>query len=996
MKKTALIFIIGLLMTSSLVVAQNITSYENITPNVIPPTPQAYNFTKIAEIPVNESSGNATVSIPLFTFEAGKIKIPLNISHGGGALKVDDDNSWTGISWQLSAGGLITRTVNDQPDEKMGTNERLHHESSSITQQNLSSIAISSYDSEVDIFNYNFLGYSGSFYFQKELVDNKLVARQIKYEGELKIEMSADAIQNNIIKPNLRTITITTPDGSKYFFGGTLASQSTKLRILNSPTISAQTAFYLFKIENTLGDIVTFNYESDATGSVRTIGYEQEMVKTLNINDPSIQCAPTINTSPILGPPKNYYLETSSYLTLKNITYNKNLSSISFTTLDNSGNIVGNRLSEILYYNCFGKLENKISFDYVIPDVVGTSNNVPSLYTNVSHKRFFLETIKIFNRNTNAEEVYSFEYNQINLLPKRFSFSQDYAGYYNGALTNQSYVPNIPTFFNSAPIQNSLLANRDVSAIHTQYGSLKKVKYPTKGVIEFFYESGISNLSNFSLHSSPNSVYSKPGIRIKEIHRYDNQTASPMKTRYYYRPAATALSSNEPDSEIQVRQPNFTGKRRFVGSCEIGTCYPFTIEKLIIYSKIQNNIYMSDFNRNSYRYVTVSYGGDNFENGGKQSEYFVQADLPANPYGSMSVEYSTDTKATNNSVRNGTLLNEIIFKNGSTFNNSNNEIISGKVKEITNTYNPLEEKSSRINNWSATKFCEKPICLIGNYDNYTDNYFISNYYVYSLWHVLSKTVTKEYLSNGTIETIKNYNYENSVKLAGLPSSVSTTIGSDSSETKYYYPPDNQLALEPFRDLLVSKYIISTPLKIEELKNSIKISEQKTIYGNDSSTANNLLPKYIYVGKFPSYIIPELEKKVTYKYDSNGNIIEYQLENGIPISIIWGYNLTRPVAKLENVLYSNIPLSLITSIQNETNNISSTNSQITANLNLLRTTFTNCMVTTLTYNSFNLNISSVTDPKGDKTFYTYDSSNRLKFIVDKEGNILSENEYHFKP
>jgi YD repeat-containing protein len=40
-------------------------------------------------------------------------------------------------------------------------------------------------------------------------------------------------------------------------------------------------------------------------------------------------------------------------------------------------------------------------------------------------------------------------------------------------------------------------------------------------------------------------------------------------------------------------------------------------------------------------------------------------------------------------------------------------------------------------------------------------------------------------------------------------------------------------------------------------------------------------------------------------------------------------------------------------------------------------------------------SSITDPKGDKMTYIYDDFNRLKEIRDKNNNILSENEYHYR-
>jgi len=53
-----------------------------------------------------------------------------------------------------------------------------------------------------------------------------------------------------------------------------------------------------------------------------------------------------------------------------------------------------------------------------------------------------------------------------------------------------------------------------------------------------------------------------------------------------------------------------------------------------------------------------------------------------------------------------------------------------------------------------------------------------------------------------------------------------------------------------------------------------------------------------------------------------------------------------------------------------------------------------MVTTYTYIPL-VGVSTITDPKGDKITYTYDAFNRLQSVKDKDGNILTENEYRYK-
>jgi len=204
--------------------------------------------------------------------------------------------------------------------------------------------------------------------------------------------------------------------------------------------------------------------------------------------------------------------------------------------------------------------------------------------------------------------------------------------------------------------------------------------------------------------------------------------------------------------------------------------------------------------------------------------------------------------------------------------------------------------------------------------------------------------------------------------------------------------------------LVARNIISKPLKTQTFRNTQKLGEQKTVYKNWGSYI--FLPELIQFSKGDG----TLETRIRFNTidNINGNVFELQKENGIKVSYIWGYNKTKHVAKIENIAYSSIPQSLITSIRNATDvtfqagpvagtRLSPWELNIIRELNALRNepVLANAMITTFTYKPL-IGVSTITNPTGIQTTYEYDDQSRLLFVKDINDNILSENQYHLKP
>lgn len=250
----------------------------------------------------------------------------------------------------------------------------------------------------------------------------------------------------------------------------------------------------------------------------------------------------------------------------------------------------------------------------------------------------------------------------------------------------------------------------------------------------------------------------------------------------------------------------------------------------------------------------------------------------------------------------------------------------------------------------------------------------------------------------TSKTTKNYFY---------PTGSNTPNIVQSTETFDYNPINKQIAehtvTNSLNETLKTKYFYHTGNSIHSQNRIGEIERIETYRGADLISTNKINYSNVFAGNvsfLPQSISTSkgtntLESRVKYnQYNQFGKPLEVQQENGTLISYIYGYNQTLPVAKLENMAYGSIPANLITAIQSATN--TGTEASVISALNSLRTNanLANAMITTYTYKPL-IGVSTITDPKGDTITYEYDSFGRLSTVKDKNGNILSENQYNYR-
>lgn len=224
----------------------------------LPPPPNAWAMVQYGNASLNKNTGAPTISIPFFTTNGGKLSTTVSIGYSSSGIKVDEIASRVGMGWSLNAGGVITRTVRGIRDEHnfrhypyapIGNNWSTFMFLVRIAQSaSAPSTSSNNSDSEPDVFNFSFDGYSGSF-----VLDVQLKPVLINKNG-LKIERDFDS-------PDW-TFKITNTEGVVYYFGGNGFTEKTKRTQScgRSHDYPVPNAWYLKKAVHPNGEEIVFDY----------------------------------------------------------------------------------------------------------------------------------------------------------------------------------------------------------------------------------------------------------------------------------------------------------------------------------------------------------------------------------------------------------------------------------------------------------------------------------------------------------------------------------------------------------------------------------------------------------------------------------------------------------------------------------------------------------------------------------------------------------------
>jgi|GEM_PF-6133184 len=576
-------------------------------PNYFPGSPDVMQANEYQNR-VENFTGTKTITLPIYSFESGSFKLPISLSYNTQGVKLTDMASWVGLKWNLNCGGIITRMVKDIPDEEFTGRLNLYHngifssdsiaaitdDNSSANADRISSLKQSWYDGntnttkkfdkEPDVFSFTINGQSGKFVLKENGEAVLIPFQNLRIVPDVSDYYDANQGQSRTL---LEGFTIIDDNGVQYIFsetenteiatdGAAPYSLAVPVRQQGHSSLTYVSAWFLTRIVLPITKL-----EADTIRN-KTIGFTYTN-ETYSITQPrSIwgrQCSggdcSSISLAGSYSP--NAYSESYETISGKRLTsISDGINSLNFVAEERNDISSGHRLKYIYvakgeegddsYEIVKSFLFNYHYYDGTLDDTYLNSINV-NIDLNNYGARLMLESVSELEGpdeltiNPNYRALYSFEYDESAALPSRFSFEQDFWGYYNANGAN-SIFPKLYVYPNeNGRNRYSIYAkpgytntvfeidgpDRNPNSSTIGLGTLNKVKYKTGGTTSFEYE--------------PNDFYFDGanhqgcGMRVKKTKVYDgiDHSKDIIKEYTYTRSDAPTHSSG-----ILINMPVFS------------------------------------------------------------------------------------------------------------------------------------------------------------------------------------------------------------------------------------------------------------------------------------------------------------------------------------------------------------------------------------------------------------------------------------------------------
>lgn len=964
-------------------------------------SPDLSSFQQANFVPVNEYTGRINIEIPIYNIDLDGLSIPISVSYNTGGVKVNSTSSSVGLNWSLNAGGFISREIKGD-DDFVGELEY----GGSYT----GSLNISAGDGSTETFSTAFTSalYIRFGYLAHNNYDSGFQTLPSRKDKEPDTySLYAPGLTTQFTNKSNMEIVELSPTGSKFAPDVQNSSARTLFTYTGFKVTSSQGYVYTFN-EREVSSNTFSNYQGDrnlhekitpgfccpsgsgknynrlsslklssikhpTTGRTIEFEYENNLIK-----DSEIRIDRDFNTDGSFHQQYDQYSDSVLEKVIKKIIFNEGI--IDFSYSDARTDLIGaKRLIKIEVKDIHNKIIKTVHFKQDYFTSVDDCND-PKCY------RLRLKEIYFTDVNNNKLPGYQFLYNT-KKLPKRYSYNQDFLGYANSASVSGTYLYVPKIFFKENQGRNTYLPFNIPSKGYTQLtgnyslnsdvnfskaATLEKIVYPTKGYATFDYE-----LNSFMFLGEE---INGGGLRIKtyKLHDYDN-TIKKQKTYLY-------------EEENGETSGNILFVPRYITKSKYNK----------ISQRSNNDLQLTGGSYVGYSRVKIIDNNGTTNNGYTINKYTSPKDFPNNFPTSYSLvntnEFTNLSLVTepydkglypniyqNNEIKRGLLVSSNIF--------NSQDLLK---KEISNTYTHKE---------FDTILTYEPLILSSSIGEMEDMIYephaIINSKIVSERNLLLKKVEKDHLENGILINETNFVYDDNLPLV---KETENTVNNKVTKTKYFYPNDvNSISSLGHDNLLPNEFqginklkeqnTLSNPVQIEKFNNHNLISSKRTNYFEPYT--NKTVPKSVEISKGDNDFYEDI---VFHNYYPSGKLKEASKKDGTKIYFIWGYQESQLIAKIEGYTDSqlNAIQSKITTAISASNSDSSliTEDTLRVALNDIRndSNMISSQVITYTYNPL-IGITSITDPRGEVTYYIYDDFNRLKYIKDANSNILKEYQYN---
>jgi hypothetical protein len=867
-------------------------------------------------------------------------------------------------------------------------------------------------DKEPDIFYFNFAGRTGQFLF--DMSSGTAQIKTYPYQ-DLLIEYTTDA------KKKLNSFKITDEKGVAYTFAAVEMSENRygvnnnlqdkddvieggmplDYHVKNFETGTGITKYnsswFLTRIDTPLGEYLDLVYE-DETYAISSRGPQQTALYFLK-GDPLAYSPNNFNPDPTFTTNwKKGYISLLAYNDLfvsgKRLykIENDNIK-IQFDAPNQRQDIAlgylgtptgAHAISEITITNKIGG-ENrikkvKLTQDYFLSNTSEYINKPDGLFGNRhdivvpdsarAYKRLWLKSVQEFGKDDNAFDppyVFTYKYSaytgkSTDKLPHRFSFQQDFWGYYNNAYDNNTLIPFQYVYPDKYPVKDNRQysiykkgnsgrefflsgADRKPNEFYADVCMLTKITYPTQGSTEYEY-----NLHNFRHEGQDNSG---GGLRIATIKKKDGLKHSPeMWYQYGY-----SNEDNSNSSGCLVTMPIFAARIFGVlfGNSD-GTSETAYNLYTVRYSTPQTSLNSTNGSYVGYRTVTEDLlgGGRTVYTFSMPAAWHIENDIPIADGGAcdpavdghcdglynltpvkdifIGSTQQTISASSYNLTQNPAAPNTFPFPDNPNYDWQRGHLLSEKQYSTTLDESGitvpgalLKETSYRYGNYfpdnrtAPTKiygyrFVNHYPLLNGTAFPTPADAYVFRAAKYTLLTDVAKVLTsrKEVIYN-TADHAKKLTTELTFNYGNTRYSDATLITSTDSEgrtleTVLKFPGDFT-ANELGSNLLMPKHIHSIPLRqLTRVSGAVTTKKEVSYFASGGKVVPETVTSFLNGDASPDKAVLayddacNLQQSTPQYAETTDGTVKFF---GNPTAYLWGYNKTLPIAKIENAKITDV-------------------------------------------------------------------------------------------